>query len=162
MDWKEVGKKLLQIGAPVLGTALGGPAGGIAAKAAISMIGAKFGIEEELVTPNTVMELVTNPEQVIKLKEIELNHAYKLEELIIDDRKNVMEAETQRHANELGTKTIPWVDALHKLGRQILNIITIIAVMILMLNGKTITPEVTLLLGGGNVAYQLIKGKGKQ
>ena len=62
---------------------------------------------------------------------------------------------------ELGTKTIPWVDGLHKMGRQIINVLTIVAVVLLMLLGKTITPEVAILLGGGNVAYQLIKGKGK-
>ena len=62
---------------------------------------------------------------------------------------------------ELATKTVPWIDGLHKMGRQIINVLTIVAVVLLMLLGKTITPEVAILLGGGNVAYQLIKGKGK-
>ena len=62
---------------------------------------------------------------------------------------------------ELETRTIPWVDGLHKLGRQILNVITITATVTLLLLGKEITPTVALILGGGNVAYQIIKGKGK-
>ena len=65
------------------------------------------------------------------------------------------------YIKELETKTVPWVDALHKMGRQNLNFITIVATVVLLLMGKTITPEVALLLGGGNVAYQFIKGKGR-
>jgi len=62
---------------------------------------------------------------------------------------------------ELNTKTIPWIDGIHKLGRQILNVITIIAVIVLLLTGHTITPEVALILGGPNAIYQFVKGKGK-
>ena len=65
------------------------------------------------------------------------------------------------YLNELDTPTIPWVDALHKMGRQILNLITIIAVVFLVYNDKEITGPIMLLMGGGNVAYQYIKGKGK-
>ncbi|MHA2022488.1 MAG: hypothetical protein ACTSWQ_02390 [Candidatus Thorarchaeota archaeon] len=62
---------------------------------------------------------------------------------------------------ELGTKTIPWIDGLHKMGRQILNLLTIVAVVVLLLNGTSITPEVALILGGPNAIYQFVKGKGK-
>ena len=65
------------------------------------------------------------------------------------------------YIKELETKTIPWVDAAHKSFRSILNLIVVIATVTLMLCSKTITPEVALLLGGGNVAYQIIKGKGR-
>ena len=65
------------------------------------------------------------------------------------------------YAQELSVKTIPWVDALHKMGRQILNLIVIISVVFLTYYGKEITGEMMLLMGGGNVAYQLIKGRGK-
>ena len=65
------------------------------------------------------------------------------------------------HIKELGTKTIPWVDALHKMGRQNLNILTILLTFNLLMLDKTISFEAMTLLGGGNVAYQLIKGKGK-
>jgi len=68
--------------------------------------------------------------------------------------------EKEIYIKELETKTIPWVDAAHKCFRSILNVLVIIATVLLMLSGKTITPEVALLLGGGNVAYQLIKGVG--
>jgi hypothetical protein len=85
----------------------------------------------------------------------------KANELIskLDELKNVIDKEV--YLAELGTATIPWADALHKLGRQILNFLQIAAVVVLMLCGQTITPEVALALTGSNVAYQLIKGKGK-
>ena len=63
---------------------------------------------------------------------------------------------------ELQTKTIPWVDALHKMGRQIINLATIVAVTILLLKDIDITGPAALVLGGGNVAYQVIKGQGKK
>lgn len=61
----------------------------------------------------------------------------------------------------LNTKTVPWVDALHKMSRPLLNVVTIVAVVVLMLCGESITPEVAMILGGPNLAYQIIKGKGK-
>ena len=65
------------------------------------------------------------------------------------------------HIKELETKTIAWVDALHKMGRQIINLLTILVTAGLLLKGVKLTPQDVLLLGGGNVAYQVIKGKGK-
>ena len=62
---------------------------------------------------------------------------------------------------ELGVKTVPWVDSFHKMGRQLLNYFTIIVVTILLLCDVEITPTVALILGGGNVSYQSIKGIGK-
>lgn len=61
----------------------------------------------------------------------------------------------------LNTKTIPWVDALHKMGRQISNFLLIIIVAIALFLDKEITGPLALLMGGGNLAYQLVKGKGK-
>lgn len=62
---------------------------------------------------------------------------------------------------ELNTKTVPWVDALHKMGRQLTNYLLIVVVTILLLCEVEITGPVALLMGGGNVAYQFIKGRGK-
>ncbi len=62
---------------------------------------------------------------------------------------------------ELQTKTIPWLDGVHKMGRQILNLASIFAVLILIYWGHELTQWDVLVLGGGNVAYQLIKSKGQ-
>lgn len=68
---------------------------------------------------------------------------------------------TALYAIELQTKTIPWIDGLHKMGRQILNLVVIIVWLVGILTDHTFTQYDMLILGGGNVAYQLIKGKGK-
>ncbi len=58
--------------------------------------------------------------------------------------------------------TIPWVDALHKMGRQILNILTLAAVFTLLMFDKDLTGPSVAVLTGGNVVYQFVKGKGLQ
>jgi hypothetical protein len=90
-----------------------------------------------------------------------------VEKAVVDkDQRNQIIGSLNEVANmvylaELQTKTIPWVDATHKMGRQILNFASISAAVTLILLGYEITSQVALLLGGPNVAYQLIKGKGK-
>lgn len=74
---------------------------------------------------------------------------------------NMDQMAKQVYIAELGTKTVPWMDGVHKLGRQILNLVTICAVVGLLLAGKTVTPEVALILGGPNAIYQFVKGRGK-
>ena len=71
-----------------------------------------------------------------------------------------MQVDKEIYIKELDTKTIPSIDALHKMGRQLLNFVTIIAVVVLSLCHVTITPEMALIMGGGNVVYQWVKGKG--
>ena len=65
------------------------------------------------------------------------------------------------YLSELATKTIPWVDALHKMGRQLTNYLTLIIVGLLVWHGHVFTQWDVILLTGGTVAYQVIKGKGK-
>ena len=74
---------------------------------------------------------------------------------------NLKEIELHLYSLELQTKTVPWVDSLHKMGRQITNWLTIIAVTTPLILEIEITGPAALILGGGNVAYQIIKGKGK-
>ena len=59
MNWGDVGKQLITIGAPLLGTAIAGPAGGIVAK----MIADEFGSEP---SPTHIAKAITmaGPEQV--------------------------------------------------------------------------------------------------
>jgi len=62
---------------------------------------------------------------------------------------------------ELSTKTIPWVDALHKMGRQITNYLMLLFGFILVMLDKDLSGPAGMIMGGGNLAYQVIKGKGK-
>ena len=62
---------------------------------------------------------------------------------------------------ELQTKTIPWLDGVHKMSRSILSFSCILVTALLMLLGHEITPTVALILGGPAATYTIIKGKGK-
>ncbi len=75
MDWKELGKKIVEIGAPILGTALMGPGGsalgGIVAKA----------VGGDPKDPKSLMEAIEkNASAAVELRRVELEH----EEFIID------------------------------------------------------------------------------
>ena len=59
----------------------------------------------------------------------------------------------------LKVETVPWVDALHKMSRPLLNFTTIVVVGILIWSGHVFTQWEVLLIGGPNTAYQIIKGK---
>jgi len=95
MDWEEVGKQLINVGVPILGTALGGPAGGLAAKTALSLISSKLGIEEKNLTPANITNIAANPDQLVKLKEIESDYGLEIKRLYFDDLKNARQREIE-------------------------------------------------------------------
>jgi len=74
---------------------------------------------------------------------------------------NITLVKEQVYLAELSTRTIPWVDALHKMGRQILAALSIGAAVYLKTHGYELDMQTLLLLGAPNIAYQMIKGKGK-
>jgi len=78
MDWKEVGKKIAKIGAPLLGGVLGGPAGaGIG-----TLVASLFGADPD--DPADVLQkMAADPEAAVKLRELELRHAERLEEMAL-------------------------------------------------------------------------------
>lgn len=73
MDWKSIKEKIAQF-APLAGTLLGGPAG----PAIGSLISTVLGVEQ---TPEAVLKSLNDPDQILKLKQMELNHTVKLQEL---------------------------------------------------------------------------------
>jgi hypothetical protein len=78
MTWKDIGD-FVKKGAPLLGTALVGPAGG----AMGGLVASLFGGEAD--DPAKVMSLMqSDPEALTKLKELELKHRERLEELSIE------------------------------------------------------------------------------
>ncbi|RDD60212.1 3TM-type holin [Ferruginivarius sediminum] len=88
MDWKDVGdavRKVAGTAAPLIGTALGGPAGG----AVGGLLASALGVEAE---PDKVQAAVqADPEAALKLRELETRHREKIESLHL-------EAETARQA----------------------------------------------------------------
>lgn len=67
----------------------------------------------------------------------------------------------EEYLTELKTKTIPWVDALHKMGRQVQTYIVMGMVFGLSIYGIEISPAMAALLGGPAMVYSAVKGKGK-
>ena len=92
-------------------------------------------------------------------------------EVVVDkDKKHALDsalAELKEtvYMAELNTKTVPWVDALHKMGRQIISMATIIAGAVLFHFHPDIDIQKLLMLlgasSGPGVVYNLIKGKGR-
>lgn len=79
MNWKDIGKQAIQMGAPILGGALGGPAGA----AVGAMIANQFGIDTP--TPDNIMAAIkADPEAALKLREVELRHQERLTEMEVD------------------------------------------------------------------------------
>ena len=61
---------------------------------------------------------------------------------------------------ELGTQTIPWVDAIHKLSRTILSVLSMLITVYMVHNG--VTDPIALGAGLAPAAgYNIVKGKGK-
>jgi len=81
MDWKKLGTNVAKIGAPLLGGALGGPGG-----AAIgSMVASLFGTEND---PTAIYQAMqSDPQAVMKLRELELKHKERLEELQVEQAR---------------------------------------------------------------------------
>ena len=66
----------------------------------------------------------------------------------------------QVYLAELGTKTIPWVDALHKMQRGILSILSMLVSVALVYMGVDDPLSLAAAVGPAGV-YNLAKGKGK-
>lgn len=56
MDWRDLGGKLARVGAPIIGTALGGPLGGMIGGALGNVVADALGVEN---TPEAVNEAIT-------------------------------------------------------------------------------------------------------
>ncbi len=62
---------------------------------------------------------------------------------------------------ELQTKTVPWVDALHKMGRQIMSWASMIIPAVLLYNHPDIDPVALMAIAGPTGVYNFVKGKGR-
>jgi len=136
-------------------TGVGAPIAG--AIGALGALGRAFGLGSNPKVEDIHTIIQTDPEASLKIALAEMDFQLKKRDQDIEE----MRVQMAPYLKELDTKTIPWVDAIHKMGRQISNWGTMIIVFVLLMTGHAISPEATALIGGGNLAYQLIKGKGK-
>ena len=94
MDWKEIGRTAISVGAPLLGGALFGPAGA----AVGSIIAAQFGVSPDA-TPDQVLTAIKgDPDAALKLRQIETTHVERLQELE-NDRLRIETADVQSARN---------------------------------------------------------------
>lgn len=82
------------------------------------------------------------------------------------DEKNRLTADLKKlgeqvYMAELGTKTVTWVDALHKMGRQLTSWATLGMGFYLLNTNPEITPGQLAAIGGPGALYTWMKGRGK-
>ena len=88
MDWKDLAGGLGKA-APLLGTLIGGPAGGTIG----SLIASALGVSNTPDAVNTALQ--TNPDAAVKLAQIEADQKVKLQELATDQAKAEIQAAAQ-------------------------------------------------------------------
>jgi hypothetical protein len=97
MSWKKIGK-IVGKAAPLLGTALGGPAGATVG----TLIAGALGVED---TPRAVEQAVKNdPDALLKLKQFELEneqdireHAFKVLDVELKDKQSARDSHKHNH-----------------------------------------------------------------
>ena len=82
------------------------------------------------------------------------------------DRLNELKAAAEElrqsvYMRELETKTVPWVDALHKMGRQLMGYANLGAGVYLLSNHPEINAMALAAIVAPSSIYTYIKGKGK-
>lgn len=75
-------------------------------------------------------------------------------------RADITKLKEEVYLAELNTKTVPWVDALHKMQRGILSVLSMIASMVLVYNGIDDPLTIAAAIGPAGI-YNAVKGKGK-
>jgi len=98
MDWKDTAKKIADVGLPVLGAALGGPAGGLVGKALASAIGVSSEKPEDV-----IKALQTDEKARQAAFEFQATHGLALLKLDAEDRKSARdrEATTKDNTNKI-------------------------------------------------------------
>lgn len=100
--WKDIVKTV----APLLGAAIGGPFGGMAAKA---ITGAVLGEDKSTDDEDVLKDLLTNPdpETLLKIKEAEQSFKLKMKELGI--KESQLSVEDRKSAREMFIATRTWI-----------------------------------------------------
>jgi hypothetical protein len=172
-DFTKVGEAIIAKGLPLLGTVLGGPVGGSIGGLVAKAVGADSDEPEEI-----MKKLETNPDAVVKLKEIETQYKVKLEELSIESSKvqlDMMKVAAEERKAELDdTKNAREreMEYIRKTGKTDKNqyvlaylivggfFVALILFMYYSLNEKTLTtnPIVDMLFGGLVTGFATVLG----
>ncbi len=90
MDLLELGKQIAKLGAPLLGGAVGGPLGAGLAGIIASVVGGDPDDPEDL-----YQRIKADPEAAVKLREVELTHKTRLEEITLENTQSAREREVE-------------------------------------------------------------------
>lgn len=86
LNWKELGKKLLSSGVPLLGTLVGGPAGAAIGSAG-ALIASVLG-EDTASNPAAMIAMLNSkPELVVELQKLEIQHKETLQQLVLQSEQ---------------------------------------------------------------------------
>lgn len=97
MDLSDLGKKIANF-APLLGSVVGGPAGG----AIGSIIASAFGVEND---PKEIYQAISNnPEAAVKLRKIELDNKTDLEKIKMEEAKAIITDKQNARLNHKHSK----------------------------------------------------------
>ena len=67
----------------------------------------------------------------------------------------------QVYIAELGTQTVPWMDGVHKLGRQLLSFVSVIGGGVLLYFVPDTNPASLAMIVAPGGIYNYVKGKGR-
>jgi hypothetical protein len=73
----------------------------------------------------------------------------------------VMAIADDTYRQELATQTVPWVDAVHKMGRQVLSLVSVVVPAILIYFQPEINPALLASIVAPAGIYNWKKGRGK-
>ena len=90
MDWKELGKDIIQGGAPLLGGLLGGPGGAAAGALVASLFGADPDDPKDI-----AFKMSADPDAYVKLKEFELKNEVQITGMYLQDVQSARDREVE-------------------------------------------------------------------
>lgn len=149
MDWKDI-QGDIAAAAPVLGTLIGGPAGG----AIGSLVASALGTQSD---PAAVqMALKTDPDAAVKLRQIEADQKVRLQELVVTAANNQLIADTASIASvntsiQSEAKSDHWPTYTWRpfIGFTFgLYVISLAALPLFHVQPVILTPDITLAIGG--------------
>lgn len=139
MNWSDIGR-VIGGAAPVLGTLLGGPAGG----AVGGLIAAALGTPSN---PDAVNAALTNnPDAIVRVQELQVNARVELEKLAVTAENNRLKAEGEQYAAEAADR-----DSARKLASSQPNDFVRPSLTFIMLGGSLFI-VVSVLVGWANDA----------
>ena len=106
MDWKNLDGQLIKKGLPLNRGLLGGPVGALGAKAAVSLLSSTLDLPEEATADEVLGTIRANPEALLKIKAAELKHKERLQELLLEETRLIIQDTADARNREIAITKI--------------------------------------------------------